>query len=64
MRFAPSLAPFGRLVWVPEMGGKGMVFIQGAGLTRAQIERSRSDARRVGWWQVALRALFAGNRSA
>lgn len=41
-----------------------MVFIQGAGLTRAQIERSRSDARRVGWWQVALRALFAGNRSA
>jgi len=68
MQPAPSLAPFGRLVWVPVTGGKGMVFIQGAGLTRAQIDRSRPEPRpeprRVGWWQVALRALFEGRRNA
>jgi hypothetical protein len=63
MHCAPSLAPFGRLVWVPEMGGKGMVFIHGAGLTRAQIDRTcplvaRSESVRIGWWQVALRGLF------
>ena len=62
LRLAPSLAPFGRLVWVPETGGKGMLFIQGAGLTRAQIDRSRPSARtvtrRIGWWQVALQGLF------
>lgn len=66
-RIGPSLAPFGRLVWVPETGGKGMVFIQGAGLTRAQIDRSRPAPRRrdrVGWWSVALRALFEGVRRA
>lgn len=66
---APSLAPFGRLVWVPETGGKGMVFIQGAGLTRAQIDRARPQEVRgggagVGWWQVALRGLFLRSRGA
>lgn len=63
MQPAPSLAPFGRLVWVPETGGKGMVFIQGAGLTRDHIDRARppatlAEGARIGWWQVALRGLF------
>lgn len=69
MQPGPSLAPFGRLVWVPETGGKGMVFIQGAGLTRQQIDRARApvartERARIGWWQVALRGLFLRGRGA
>ena len=64
MQQAPSLAPFGRLVWVPETGGKGMVFIQGAGLTRAQIDRARPVGGRIGWWQLALGTLVFGRHSA
>lgn len=65
---APSLAPFGRLVWMPKTEEKRMVFIQAAGLTRVQIDRSRPSATRpytqgIGWWQLALRGLFRRNSS-
>jgi hypothetical protein len=63
---APSLAPFGRLFWVPETEETGMVFIQGAGLTRVQIDRScpprvRAHTHGASWWQLALSGLFRRN---